>query len=57
MTYQATVLWEIQTNHFQQYSYILLIIYVISEENKLIHLPTPPENVITLTSELQNFFI
>jgi len=29
-----------------------------TEENKLkIHLPTPPENVTTLTFELQNFFI
>jgi len=32
----ATLPWEIQESHFQQYySYILLIIYVISEENKL----------------------
>jgi len=32
----ATLAWEIQKSHFQQYySYILLIIYVISEENKL----------------------
>jgi len=32
----ATLPWEIQKGHFQQYySYILLIIYVISEENKL----------------------
>jgi len=38
-------------SHFQQYySYILLIIYIISQEN------TPPENVTTLTYKLQNFF-
>jgi len=30
----ATLHWEIQKSHFQQYySYILKIIYVISEEN------------------------
>jgi len=47
----ATVPWEIQKSHFQQYySYILLIIYIISQEN------TPPENVTTLTYKLQNFF-
>jgi len=32
----ATLPWEIQKSHFQHYySYILLIIYVILEENKL----------------------
>jgi len=32
----ATLPWEILKSHFQQcYSYILLIVYVISEENKL----------------------
>ena len=32
----ATLPWEIQKSHFQQYyTYILLIIYVISKENKL----------------------
>ena len=32
----ATLPWEIQKSPLQQYySYILLIIYVISEENKL----------------------
>jgi len=32
----ATLPWEIQKSHFQQYySHILLIIYVISEKNKL----------------------
>ena len=47
----ATVPWEIQKSHFQQYySYILLIIYIISQEN------TPPENFTTLTYKLQIFF-
>ena len=33
----ATLPWEIQKNHVQQYySYILQIIYIISEENKLL---------------------
>jgi len=46
----ATLPWEIQKSHFQQYySYILLII--------IIHLLIPPENVTTLTFQLQNFFI
>jgi len=32
----ATLPWEIQKSHFQQYySYVILIIYVISEENEL----------------------
>jgi len=43
---------------FQQYySYILLIIYVISEKTKCNPLAHPPKNVTTLTCELQNFFI
>jgi len=51
---------EIQKSHFQQYyPYILLIIYVISEENKLQPTcpATPPENVTTLTCKTLNFFI
>jgi len=54
----ATVPWEIQTSHFQQYySYILLITYTLSHKKKtVIHFSTPPENVTTLTCELQNFF-
>jgi len=57
-TSPVTLPWEIQTSHFQQYYLcILLTIYVISEENKLIHLPTPPENVTALTCEVQNYFI
>jgi len=55
----ATLPWDIQKSHFQQYySYTHLIIYVISEEKKtVIDLPTSPENVTTLACELQNFFI
>jgi len=58
LSYVATLPWEIQKSHFQQYySNILLIISVISEENKLpLHLPTPSENVTTLTCELQKLF-
>jgi len=45
---------EIKKSHFQRYySYIVLIICVIS----IIHLPASPENITTLTCELQNFFI
>jgi len=55
----VTLPWEIQKSHFQQYySYIFLIIYVISEENKLWSTcPPPPKNVTTLTCKLQFFFI
>ena len=54
----ATLPWEIQKSHFQQYySYILQIIYVISEENKLLS-PYPPhlKNVTALPCKMQNFF-
>ena len=46
-------------SHFQQYySYILQIIYVISEENKLLPLYQPhPKNVTALPCKMQNFFI
>ena len=46
-------------SHFQQYySYILQIIYIISEENKLLP-PYPPhlKNVTTLPCKMHNFFI
>ena len=46
----ATSPWKIHQSHFQQYySYILQIIYIISEENKLLP-PYPPhlKNVTTL---------
>ena len=55
----ATLPWEIQKSHYQQYySYILQIIYIISEENKLL-LPYSPhlKNVTTLPCKMHNFFI
>ena len=51
--------WEIQKSHFQQYySYTLQIIYIISEENKLLP-PYPPhlKNVIALPCKKHNLFI
>ena len=60
MLYTVAILpWEIQKVIFQQYySYILRIIYVISEENKLL-LPYPLhlKNVITLPCKMHKFFI
>ena len=59
----ATVPWDIQKSHFHRcYSYIdpssdYLCYLTRKQSLGLIHLPTPPENVITLTCELQNFFI
>jgi len=29
----------------------------LTRKQSVIHLPTPPENVTTLTCELQNFFV
>jgi len=55
----ATLPWEIQKSNFQQYySYILQIIYIISEQNKL-SLPYSPhlENVTVLPCKMDNFFI
>jgi len=55
----STLPWEIQKSHFQEYyPCILQIIYVISEENKLL-LPYPPhlKNVTILPCKMQNFFI
>ena len=51
-----TLSWEIlKKSHFQQYySYIILI---KRRKQTVLHLPTPPENVTTLTCEVQNFFI
>jgi len=50
---------EIQKGHFQQYySYLLLIIYVISEKKQTVtQLTITPENVTTLTCEMQSFSI
>jgi len=50
----TTLPWEIQKSHFQQYySYILQIIYVISEKKKLLR-PYPPhlKNVTTLPCKI-----
>ena len=55
----ATLPWEIKKVIFQQYySYILQIICVISEENKLL-LPYPPhlKNINALPCQLHKFFI
>ena len=51
--------WEIQNNSF---STVLLIhtsdyFRYLTRKQTVIHLPTPPENVTTLTCELKNFFI
>jgi len=57
----ATLTGEIQKKSF---STVLLILIHTSDylsylrrKQTVIHLPTRPENVTTLTSELQNFFI
>ena len=55
----ATLPWEIQKVIFQQYyPYILQIIYVISEENKLLPLYQPQlKNVTQLPCKMHNIFI
>jgi len=54
----ATLPWEVQKSHFQQcYPYKILIIYVISEEKNCKPVVHPPENITTLTCELQIFFV
>jgi len=50
--------WEIQ----KSFSTVLFIhtsdyLHYLRRKQTVIHLPTPPENVITLTCEMQNFFI
>jgi len=50
----ATVPWEIQESHFQQYCSDYL--RYLTRKQTVIHLPTSPENVTTLTCEMQNFF-
>jgi len=44
LSHVATVPWDIQKSH-------------LTRKQSVIHLPTPPENVTTLTCELQIFFI
>jgi len=42
-------------SHFQQY-YTSDYLHRLRRKQTAIHLPTPPENVTTLTCEMQNFF-
>jgi len=51
----ATLPWEIQKSFQQYYSYILL--RCLKRKQTVTHLPTPPENVTTLTCELQFFYL
>ena len=54
----AILPWEIQKKFFQQYySYILQIIYVISEEKLLPSYPPHLKNVTALPCKMHNFFI
>jgi len=55
----ATLPWEIQKKSFSAVLFIHNSGYLcyLRRKQTLIHLPTPPENVTTLTCELQNFFI
>jgi len=54
----ATVLCEIQMS-FSTVLFIHISDYLryLTRKQTVIHLPTPPENVTTITCELQNFFI
>jgi len=49
----ATLPWEIQKSHCQQY---IVNSQHLRRKQTAIHLPTPPENVTTLTCELQKLF-
>jgi len=54
----ATIPWEIQ----KSFSTVLFMhtsgyLRYLTRKQSVIHLPTPPENVTTLTYELQNFFV
>jgi len=54
----ATLPWEIQKSHFQRYySYILQIIYVISEKKLLPPYLPHLKNVTTLPCKMLNFYI
>ena len=57
----ATLLWEFQKIIFQQYHsymHVLQILFVISEENKLLFAYPPHlKNVTTLPCKMHNFFI
>jgi len=55
----ATVPWEIQKKSFSIVLFIHTSDYLryLTTKQCVIYLPTPPENVTTLTCEFQNFFI
>jgi len=54
----ATLPREIQKVIFNSIIHTYFWLFVLfQKKKKLIHLPTPPENVTTLTCELQNIFI
>jgi len=54
----ATLPWEIQKVIFNSIIHIYFWLFMVSQKKQsVIHLPTPPENITTLTCELQNFLI
>jgi len=53
----ATLPWEIQKVIFYSIIHTSDYLGYLTREQTVIHLPTPPKNVTTPTSELQNFFI
>jgi len=55
----TTVPWEIQKKSFSTVLFIHTSDYLryLTRKQTVIHLPSPPENVTTLTCELQNFFV
>ena len=55
----AILPWEVQKTSFSTVLFMHTSDYLryLRRKQTVIHLPTPPENVTTLTCELQNFFI
>ena len=54
----ATVPWEIQKSHCQQYFHTNFWLFTLSHKKTVCNLLVrPPKNVTTITCELQNFFI
>jgi len=55
----AILPWEIQKKSFSAVLFIRSCDYLryLKRKQTVIHLPTPPENVTTVTCEMQNFFI
>jgi len=53
----ATLPWGIQKSHFSSIHNTSDYLCHLRRKQTVIHLPTPPENVTTLTCEMQNFFI